>query len=358
MRFPNQKHLVNLMGFIFPVIKLFSENSRINERIRKIDLGEHENLFFLDGIGKYSFEEITPLFESTLETKKSLEEKAQNSLITIAISASLILGAAGRLLDQKISPTRFDLFNFIFIILAIGLILNVALSGILSLRILSKRNEVYRPLPEDSKKTKEEQARALEIDTEQNNNLNLIRDNYVFSSFRYLLYSIVLLSLIVLLSIFVPDSSNELKTEVMQLSEKLIELKDSSEKSNKAFDQKLISLKNVFSKYKIKTEKELKNIDNYELKKIEKENKTNKSDLTDLSDQLAAFKNAYDNFSKEVEQKFDSFNTDLSGSKDQIQGLEKTMKDISSELKKTEKANTSKPQNKTPSAVLKTKNND
>jgi hypothetical protein len=196
-------YLKKIFDILFPIFRFISANRKINKRIKEIDNENYKNnLLYVDDFEKYSYEEILPFYQKTIETKKTLEDKAKISAVGITISTSIIVGLSGILLNLNIDMNKLNTESIILIILCVIVIIHINISGILALLVIGNKNKVYQLFPEDSKIEKQEQAKYLSIYTEQNANLNIIRQNFVYSSFVHLIYSVVLLSIIFILVTF------------------------------------------------------------------------------------------------------------------------------------------------------------
>ncbi len=267
--------LRKFIEILFPIVRFISANRKINERISSIDKGEYtNNLLYINDFQKYSYDEIYPFFEKTLETKKTLEDKAKISAVGITIATSIIVGLSGLLLNLNIDIKQLTTFNIILVILCVLVILYMNISGILALLVIGNKNKVYQLFPEDCKLKKEEQAKYLAIYTEQNANLNIIRQNYVYSSFIHLIYSIGILSFIFIIVTFNFNGKDNTKINLVGLSERVSFIIDTNEEYNKETKQTIFTLKTDLSDCKSKIqhiEKKINEI-NIDLEKIKKEN--------------------------------------------------------------------------------------
>jgi hypothetical protein len=207
---------------LFPILRFIAANRKINKRIKDIDEERYENnLLYVDDYEKYGYDEILPFYQKTLETKKTLEDKAKISAVGITISTSIIVGLSGLLLNLNIDMKQLDASGIMLIILCVIVIIHINISGILALLVIGNKNKVYQLFPEDSQIEKQEQAKYLSIYTEQNANLNIIRQNFVYSSFVHLIYSVVLLSMIFILVTFNFNAKQNRSTDILILSDYL-----------------------------------------------------------------------------------------------------------------------------------------
>lgn len=267
--------LKKFIEILFPIVRFISANRKINKRISSIDKGEYtNNLLYINDFQKYSYDEISPFFEKTIEIKKTLEDKAKISAVGITIATSIIVGLSGLLLNLNIDIKQLTIFNIILVMLCVLVILYINISGILALLVIGNKNKVYQLFPEDCKLKKKEQAKYLAIYTEQNANLNIIRQNYVYSSFIHLIYSVVILSFIFILVTFDFNGKDNTKIDLIELSERVSFFIDANEKYNKETRQTIFTLKTDLSNCKSKIQYIEKNINeiSIDLEKIQKEN--------------------------------------------------------------------------------------
>ena len=215
-------YLEKTLNILFPILRFISANRKVNKRIKEIDEGKYvNNLLYVVDYEKFSYEEILPFYQNTVETKKTLEDKAKISAVGITISTSIIVGLSGLLLNLNIDMKQLNAASIILIILCVIVILHINISGILALLVIGNKNKIYQLFPEDSQIEKQEQAKYLSIYTEQNANLNIIRQNFVYSSFVHLIYSVVLLSIIFILVTFNFNGKQNKSADVVILSNKL-----------------------------------------------------------------------------------------------------------------------------------------
>ncbi len=214
--------LKRLFDILFPILRFISANRKINKRIAAIDNKQYENNFlYIGDYQKYSYEEILPFYQKTIEIKKTLEDKAKISAVGITISTSIIVGLSGLLLNLNIDVKQLNAINILLIILCVIVIVHINISGILALFVIGNKNKIYQLFPEDSKLSKKKQANCLSIFTEQNTNLNIIRQNYVYSSFLHLIYSVLMLSLIFVLATFNFNGGRNKSVDLLKLSDEL-----------------------------------------------------------------------------------------------------------------------------------------
>lgn len=129
-------------------------------------------------------------------------------------------------------------------------IIHINISGILALLVIGNKNQVYQLIPEDSKLDDKEKANFLAINTEQNANLNIIRQNYVYSSFRHLIYSIILLSFIFIFITFTFNNNVQAKIDLIKLSKDISFLVEQDSTYKKNLELRLNAINDSLANYK------------------------------------------------------------------------------------------------------------
>ncbi|OGU33020.1 MAG: hypothetical protein A2057_15700 [Ignavibacteria bacterium GWA2_35_9] len=243
--------LRRLRNIFLPILIFYSANKKIYDRIKKIDKGEYaNNLKYILDYKQYSYEEIQPFYKKSIEIKKTLEDKAKISAVGITISTSIIVGLTGLLLNLNLNFFDFSLANITLLILCILVILHINISGILALLVIGNKNKVYQLFPENSKLDQKTKSEYLAIYTEQNTNMNIVRQNYVYSSFIHLIYSVVLMSLIFIFVTFNFNNDNKNKMNLDTLMKKYAPMIDNYISEHHSMNQEINSLKDSLEFYK------------------------------------------------------------------------------------------------------------
>ena len=187
-----------VLCFLFPILSCKHANNILDKKIESIE--NHEIQFeYMAGWDTLTTEEVQEFFNSSVEQKKSLESKAQISIVGLTIAVSLMIGIGGSLLgneDLSVSPLQswvvaFGIISLIYFIM----------SGCMSLEVLGGKNKVYQLFPKQLRLPEKEKLEKLAFNTELNVNLNIIRNNYVYCAYRSILYAIVSLGIMFILFI-------------------------------------------------------------------------------------------------------------------------------------------------------------
>jgi len=211
-----KKKIIKLLDIIFPVnmfIKFISANKKINKKIDEV--GNQDQLENGDN-PKHDYDIMLPYFRETIEVKKTLEDKAKIGVVGISLCATIIFGLLGLLFSMHIDFTQLNMPKVILIIMSAMLIFYINAAGILALIVIGEKNQIYCLSLEESKKGKVDQAKLLASHAERNIYLNTLRNNYVYVSFRCLIYGVVILSLMVPFIAMTSLNKDETKKELLK----------------------------------------------------------------------------------------------------------------------------------------------
>ncbi|MCG3670129.1 hypothetical protein L5F33_07645 [Aliarcobacter butzleri] len=183
--------LIKLLYFVFPIIEL----KKAEKKILKDDA---ENEIDID-YSKSDKSIIEKIYNDTFEIKKLIDDKAKTGIIGVTITVGLI---------SSIS-TNFENLSFVSILLYIIALVYSFISGYLSLTLLSNKNIIYKLKTDDAFLEENELKEAMIINTKLNIKHNVNRQNYVYSSYRHLIYSLVIMVFAFLLNICFSQKSTE-----------------------------------------------------------------------------------------------------------------------------------------------------
>jgi hypothetical protein len=201
------------MGKIIDVFFPMIANHRINKSLRrKLDSQnkagkyiEHEGVLTgVENSDKLSLETLKEQYSDTFRTKNKLEDKAKTSIIAVAISITLIMGASGvfSVFNEKYSfPVSWILF-----VLFVFSVLYMLIAGLLVLHLLSAENKIYvvelNSLASGGTNLRDDYAKCIS----QNQIMNTIRNNHLFTSYKCIQNALIGL-FIILFFVAIPFSS-------------------------------------------------------------------------------------------------------------------------------------------------------
>ncbi len=248
--------LASIIFFLFPYFRLRAANNKIEQRIKQIDDGVFEdNLSYVAGYGDYTLKDILPFYEKTLETKKSLEDKAKISVVSITILTTLVVGLTANLVKARLDFHSLSLFCSTLLTLCVLIIIYVDFSCILAINLLGNKNKVYQLFPPNTKLSDNKKANYLTIYTEQNANLNIIRSNYLFCSFQHLVHAIICMSLLFFVILIANGDESHSADVLGQTKNSYLEIShDKTPNLKVSFDSlQLRAIENINQEFIIKT---------------------------------------------------------------------------------------------------------
>jgi hypothetical protein len=218
------------MNKIFDIIFPFYENWKAKKIIETKMFPKNEQgkdlmpTGILDGIessDKISTEKLKELYDKTIKTKDKLEDKAKTNIIGITISISLIVGASGLL---SFINTKFEnsFITLLAIVLLIASVAYMIFAGLFVIHMLIGENETYNvnlsSIANDKELLRDDYDKCIA----QNRRKNIIRNNYVFTSYACIRNSLACLFLLFLF-IAIPNNlsnkcqSNDIKVHSSQI---------------------------------------------------------------------------------------------------------------------------------------------
>ena len=185
--------MCDLINKLFPFIDNQRTNTVIKEKINCITNGKL-TLDYMNGYERLSIEQLKDFYNDTFEIKNSFEDKAKINVVGLTISISLILGLSD--LITRIEYYGMVWLNIIVVILSIFAIGYMAIASILSISVLIKENVVNKVYPEDLLLKEEDLKKEYAKNTEINVNRNIIRNNYIYTSYECITNSLIILAII------------------------------------------------------------------------------------------------------------------------------------------------------------------
>lgn len=205
-----------LLDAVFPMVANYRANKVVRKKIHpKNENGEDIEpvgiLSFIENADNLSLEIIKEQYNETFLQKEKLEDKAKTNIIGVTISITLIMGASGVLstLNEKYPSPIFSWILFLLIMLSVAYMVT---AGILVIRLLNNENVVYKvklsSLAADELRLRDDYDKCIS----QNQNQNIIRNNYIFTSYECIRNSLICLFAILIL-IALPTNSLSKETE-------------------------------------------------------------------------------------------------------------------------------------------------
>jgi len=184
---------------LFPLYKTENANKKIFNDIQSL---KQQNKLSKNGsyMGNYiglSLTDAKAYLESTLDKKKNLEERAKNHILGVTIAVTLVTVLCKLLVDLNLMNYLIG-YKLVLFIISLYVIVQMTLSGLSSMKIISDITIQYELFPDDTNLPDNELLDLIALDTELNVKYNIIRNNYLSSS-----YESIKKSLIGLVSLFI-----------------------------------------------------------------------------------------------------------------------------------------------------------
>lgn len=200
------KKIREILRQCFCFLLPFVDNYKINKKLHK-EINENKDDYFCYIDNKnFNIEVLKDLYQNCLIGKDKLEDKAKINVVGITISITLIFSAYNLLdrISAKYNSNIVVIFAFAFILLAV---LYMVIAGLLAIKVIVNENLVNtipdKLLNSDEDEMCDEYKKCICI----NRKRNLIRNNYVYTSYECIRNSLVCLMLVFVLLI-VPISTN------------------------------------------------------------------------------------------------------------------------------------------------------
>lgn len=207
---------------LFPMAANWKDNKKLRDAIKaQNDDGSGnpaESIFStIEKPDDLDIDILERLYNDTLKAKDKIEEKAKTNIIGVSISITLIMGASGMLsaLNEKFQNSWFAWLAFFLMLAAVTYMIS---AGILVIRLLTNENEVYT-LDLNSFSPGSNSLLRKQYDTciILNRHKNIIRNNYLFTSYECIRNSFVCLFAILILTT-IPLSTAKENQNVVYIS--------------------------------------------------------------------------------------------------------------------------------------------
>ena len=193
-----------VIDLVFPMISNCQANAKLRKKIHPKDengqdIEPESILSYIENSDLINLDILKGWYDETFKAKEKIEDKAKTNIIGISISITLIMGASGILsvLNNKYPSPAVSWVAFVLIVVSIIYMLT---AGILIIRLLTNENEIYMvtlsELALGGKILRDQYGKRIS----QNQNKNVIRNNYLFTSYECIRNSLVCLFVILILT--------------------------------------------------------------------------------------------------------------------------------------------------------------
>lgn len=184
--------------FLFPILNCKHANNILSKKIKSLE-NRAMNFEYMSGWDALTVGEVQEFYSTSLEHKKSLESKAQLSIVGLTIAVSLMIGIGGSLLGNEVlSTSQLQSWVIAFGIISLSYFI---MSGCMSLEVLGSKNIVYQLFPREMRLPEKEKIEKIAFNTELNVYLNIIRNNYVYCAYRSIIYAVISLGIMFIMFI-------------------------------------------------------------------------------------------------------------------------------------------------------------
>lgn len=213
-----------VIDLVFPMISNCQANANLREKIHPKDengqdIEPESILSYIENSDRINLDILKSQYDETFKTKEKIEDKAKTNIIGISISITLIMGASGILsvLNNKyLSPA----VSWVAFVLIVASIIYMLTAGILIIRLLTNENVVYMVTLSELASGEEILRDQYGKRISQNQNKNVIRNNYLFTSYECIRNSLVCLFVILILTTIPIDlKSDDISDNALYQSE-------------------------------------------------------------------------------------------------------------------------------------------
>ena len=196
------KIIESVFEFIAPSIANWRDCKKIKS---KIDSGAGCNPpSEKTALSVWTLGELSSLYESERTKKAVFEDKAKINVIGITITVTLVMGAYTLIQNVENKYSFGTIYWIAFAVFVLSVIYMLA-AGLHAIHVITSENIVHIP---DKKETEEEKKKEYDIIIAMNRARDLIRNNYVFTSYECIRNSLFCLFIVMVIAIF-PLSINK-----------------------------------------------------------------------------------------------------------------------------------------------------
>ena len=181
----------NVITQIIPIVMVIKSNHIIEnkmDRLKSTDIPRNTTRY------RYLYED----YEFSINSKNSLEDKAKMIVAAITIAISLILNLSNLIQDVYSRYCDIRIRRAIFAGTIIAIIYMI-IAGLSAIGVLVGKNYLYKVNPEDKQhKDKKQLLYAIKM----NNYQNMIRNNFIYSSYISIRNSLLILLVLFALSVW------------------------------------------------------------------------------------------------------------------------------------------------------------
>lgn len=223
--------VIDIKDNIFPFWGNYKSNKKIITKINTIYETDIEsinlsNLNCAGDLSRVPLEIVEKTYNDTLERKKTIEDKAKINVLGVTIFTSLVTALSTSII-KLYSVIGNNIIKYIVFIVGFAAIIYMLYGGILALEVLMNKNKIYLINEDEQILNKRLRKKIYGKNIDLNGYSNLIRTNYITSSYQcirnglYILLIIFSIGLLPLLN----DNNNKQDEKLEKLNNQILELK-------------------------------------------------------------------------------------------------------------------------------------
>ena len=174
------KFIIFIFKSVFPMVANYKDNKKIREKISK----SKGVLYGVSNNENIELEDLIKMYDETFKKKDKFEDKAKTNIVSVSISITLIMGASGFLSNIKDKFCCAPWISWIIFGIFIVSVLYMLCAGILIIKMLINENAVHVVSLENMASGGEPLREDYSICIENNQYMNMIRNNYVYTSYE------------------------------------------------------------------------------------------------------------------------------------------------------------------------------
>ena len=196
-----KKFCKKILGILLPFYDNFKALKKIEDRQQNIlNINYFDDKItkeFSDVVDQYNFKTIKELYKLTIEGKGKLEDKAKTLVVSVTIAVPFSINGIN-VVNKIENESIRNLCSLIFI-LAVSFMI---IAGILSIKVFTEQIKLYT-VNETKRELYFEYKRAIIL----NRLSNVIKNNYIFTSYECLRNSLILVIIFCIIVLFFVNDS-------------------------------------------------------------------------------------------------------------------------------------------------------
>lgn len=243
---------------------------KLNKKIEDITKYDSEDIYeysceFIK-FDKFSKKDhVEKEYNKSIERIKQFEEKAKTNLVAISIAVTIMFGLIKPINEMYEKYTNVWI-KVILSIISILLVFFMLYAGITALKVLMEKNIVYKISVKELQLNDESLKKVYGMDAELNEISNVVRNNYINTSYKCIRNALILLSVIFILGVLPIKYKNNkvnIEKEIIIFDNTLSKLQKTKDYYNKLIKEQNNLIERLLNRLSVLEE---------QLEKLNKEN--------------------------------------------------------------------------------------